>query len=80
MLNRYFPDISFEGMYGFLDNQGLLASRLQRDDKDGIHLGNMGIAKYVSMMKNCVFRKVRSLQYSKAPQESAQVMDPPGEP
>ncbi|KAL5251610.1 hypothetical protein ACHWQZ_G009278 [Mnemiopsis leidyi] len=80
MLNKRFPNISFSGVYGFLDSKGLLDSRLMRSNSsdDFIHLGKRGIAKYVAMMKSCVYRKVKSIEHQKTKQESAQVVDPPG--
>lgn len=78
MLDSYFPDVWFEGMYHFLDRQGLLDAKLTRSGDD-IHLGRKGIGLYVSLMKKCVFRNLKLKQYSRTAQDSAQVMDPLGD-
>ena len=56
MLYVNFPDIWFDGIYNFVDNSGLLDSRLVRPN-DKIHLGKRGIAKLVTYLKVCVFRR-----------------------
>ena len=56
MLHRCFPDVWFQGIYSFVDMHGLLSSRLCRPN-DKIHLGNRGIAKLVTYIKTCVFRR-----------------------
>ena len=56
MLSRYFPDVWFQGIHSFLDNEGLLSSRLTRGS-DKIHLGPRGIAKLVSHIKSCVYSR-----------------------
>ena len=59
MLKQFFPDMWFASVYSFVDNQGLLASRLTRNG-DSIHLGPRGIAKFVSHLKYCVFTRETS--------------------
>ena len=76
MISHYFPDVWFEGIYSFLDRQGLLDAKLTRNGNDDIHLGKKGIALYVSLMKRCVFRRLRTRQYSNATQGSTHVMNP----
>ena len=56
MLFANFPDIWFEGIYSFVDIQGLLATRLTRQN-DKIHLSPSGIAKLVTYIKVCVFKR-----------------------
>ena len=56
MLLSLFPDIWFEGIYGFLDNQNKLSLRLTRQNDD-IHLGAGGISKLVRYIKTCVYRR-----------------------
>lgn len=79
MLNQHYPDISFTGVYNFLDRQGLLDKKLIRNNDD-IHLGKRGVAQYVAMMKSCVFRRLKFKQYARPPQEARRVMGPPGDP
>ena len=62
MLFRYFPDIWFRDVRGFLDNQGLLSSKLTRNN-DCIHLGPRGIAKYVTLVKRCVYEREKIEQH-----------------
>lgn len=64
MLKKYFPKIWFKSVHGFLDNQGLLNVKLARKHDD-IHLGPKGTALYVSLMKTCVFQRMKVDQYSK---------------
>ena len=64
MLAKSFPSISFRGVYGFLDNYGLLKSKLTRNN-DTIHLGPRGISLYVSLMKQYVFQTVKIEQFNK---------------
>ena len=56
MLHMNFPDVRYQGIYSFLDNQGLLSSKFVRPN-DTIHLGSKGIAKLVSYMKVCIFNR-----------------------
>ena len=42
-------------VYSFLDSSGLLASRLTRDG-DSIHLGSVGMSRFVSMIKSLVYK------------------------
>ena len=69
MIFECFPGVSFVSVYSFLDRNGLLDSKLTRNNDD-IHLGKRGIAQYVSMMKTCVFNKLKSRKYPKQPQET----------
>ena len=62
MLFRYFPDIWFRDVSCFLDNQSLLSSKLTRNN-DCIHLGPRGIAKYVTLVKRCVYEREKIEQY-----------------
>ena len=62
MLYVNFPDIWFDGIYNFVDNSGLLDSRLVRPN-DKIHLGKRGIAKLVTYLKVCVFRREKFEKY-----------------
>ena len=64
MLAKSFPSISFRGVYGFLDNYGLLKSKLTRNN-DTIHLGPKGISLYVSLMKQYVFQTEKIEQFNK---------------
>ena len=59
MLTRYYSDIWFPGLYGFLDRKSLLAEDLTRDG-DSIHLGAKGTARYVGFMKYWVFQREKS--------------------
>ena len=68
MLSLNFPGIWFQGIYSFVDNNGLLSSRLVRQN-DKVHLGPKGIAKLMTYMKTCVFRREK--------QESAQKVGSP---
>ena len=56
MLHSCFPDVWFQGIYSFVDMHGLLSPRLCRPN-DKIHLGSRGIAKLVTYIKTCVFRR-----------------------
>ena len=64
MLAKMFPCISFKGVYSFLDNHGLLNSRLTRNN-DNIHLGPRGISLYVSLMKRHVFQTMKMSHLSR---------------
>ena len=75
MLEDCFPEIWFSSVRSFLDSQGLLSVKLSRNG-DKIHLGSRGIALYVSLMKLCVFKRIKSRQYPKPPQESANTASP----
>jgi hypothetical protein len=79
MLNKCFPDVCFRSVSAFLDNQGLLNEKLTRRN-DKIHLGPKGVARYVSLMKLCVFQRTKSRQYAKFTQGSVQTMGSPGTP
>ena len=63
MLAKQFPDIWFKGLYEFLDRQNLLDVNLARNG-DSIHLGPKGLAKYVSILKRCIFQREKIEQYS----------------
>ena len=76
MLLSNFPDIWFQGIYSFIDNKGLLSSRLVRLN-DKIHLGPRGIAKLVTYMKVCVFRREKLEGYNQLKQESTQQVGSP---
>ncbi len=56
MLHNCFPDVWYQGIYSFLDMQDQLSLKLCVPN-DGIHLGVRGIAKLVTYMKTCVFRR-----------------------
>ena len=56
MLQQYLPNTWFASVSSFLDNQGLLSTKLTRGN-DTIHLGPRGIAKFVSHIKYCVFTR-----------------------
>ena len=62
MLYANFPDVWFDGIYSFVDNQGLLDSRLVRPNDD-IHLGKRGIARLVTYLKVCVYRREKYEKY-----------------
>ena len=62
MLLSLFPDIWYEGIYGFLDNQNKLSLRLTRPNDD-IHLGTGGISKLVRYIKTCVFSREKYEKY-----------------
>ena len=64
MLAKNFPSISFRGVYSFLDNHGLLKSKLTRNN-DTIHLGPRGISLYVSLMKLHVFQTMKIGQFNR---------------
>ena len=49
-------NVSMPNVSSFLDNSDLLSSALTRNG-DSIHLGKRGIAKFVSMIKQEIFRK-----------------------
>ena len=63
MLAKQFPDIWFKGLYEFLDRQNLLDINLARNG-DSIHLGPKGLAKYVGILKRCIFQREKIEQYS----------------
>ncbi len=77
MLVSYFPDIWYEGIYNFLDGHNMLCSTLVRAN-DKIHLGPRGVAKFVTYMKRCVFRREKHDIYCNqgSTQESAKTMRP----
>ena len=91
MLLRFFPDICFKDISSFLDNQGLLSTKLTRPG-DKIHLNSRGIAKFVSHIKSCIYSKEIFCKYGdrhspvnewdhKFRQESAPTyMGPPWDP
>ena len=54
--------VSMPGLYPFLDRDGLLASSLERDDHDGIHIGSRGISLLVSILKRCIYSSIDSRQ------------------
>ena len=74
MLYTYFPDIWYEGIYSFLDNNGLLSKNLARGE-DKIHLGSKGIAKLVRYIKTCVFQREKEVSF--LGQESTQWVGSP---
>ena len=49
-MNHSDPSISMPPVYSFLDSAALLAAPLTRDG-DSIHLGSLGISKFVALMK-----------------------------
>lgn len=51
-------NISTPGVYSFLDRRGLLDSKLTRDG-DSIHLGNVGLCRFVRLIKDCIYRRER---------------------
>ena len=75
MLDDSFPEVWFSSVSCFLDSEGLLNVKLTRNG-DKIHLGNRGIALYVSLMKLCVFKRVKSEQYHQPSQESVNTLSP----
>ncbi len=56
MLHDCFPDVLYQGIYSFLDMENQLSVKLCVPN-DKIHLGARGIAKLVTYMKTCVFRR-----------------------
>jgi lysophospholipase L1-like esterase len=56
MLSSCFPDVWFQGIYSFLDQQGLLSARLARPG-DKIHLGSKGLSRLVTYIKVNVFKR-----------------------
>lgn len=62
MLLSRFPDIWYEGIYGFLDNQNKLSLRLTRLNDD-IHLGAGGLSKLVKYIKTCVYSREKYEMY-----------------
>ena len=78
MLGRCFgPDIWFPGIYNFLDGNDMLSARLSRGS-DPIHLGPKGIAKYVTMLKHCVFKREKYDIYGHGRREPLGRAGPPG--
>ncbi len=77
MLVSCFHDIWYEGIYNFLDAHNMLSSTLTRSN-DKIHLGPKGIARFVTYMKRCVFRREKYNQYcsQRSTRESAITMSP----
>ena len=63
MLYNFFPDIWFEGIYSFVDRQGLLDAKLVRPN-DKIHLGDKGIARLVRYIKVCVYSREKYEKYT----------------
>ena len=59
MLLQSFAMIGCPGLYHFLDNKKLLSVDLTRDGNDNIHLGDKGMAKFVSCMKFWIFERER---------------------
>ena len=53
MLAVHFPEVSFTGIYEFLDRQGMLNVKLTRTG-DSIHLNDRGVSRFVTYMKRCV--------------------------
>ena len=81
MLYSNFPDIWFEGIYSFVDRQGMLSDKLRRPNDD-IHLGPRGIAKLVTYLKICIYKREQFEKYMKShknyKQESTQEVGPSG--
>lgn len=77
MLLLNFPDVWFQGIYSFLDNKGMLSLSLTREN-DKIHLGPKGIARLVTYMKVCVFRREKLDGHYQTEQESASQGGSPG--
>ena len=77
MLASCFPEIWYEGIYGFLDGHNMLSTMLTRSN-DKIHLGPKGVAKFVTYMKRCVYRREKHDMYGNQwyLQESALTMSP----
>ena len=53
------PSITMPPVYSFLDSYNLLATPLTRDG-DKIHLGELGISKFVTLMKELVYNNLDS--------------------
>ena len=64
------------GIYQFLDKDGLLATSLEREDHDGIHLGNRGISLLVSILKQNIYSNVDRRQQKPSRPRSAGSMKP----
>jgi hypothetical protein len=79
MLQQRFPDTWFASVYSFVDNQGLLSSKLTRGS-DSIHLGPRGVAKFVSHIKSCVFTREASDRKVSGVKVSARGMNDPINP
>ena len=75
MLAKQFYDIWFKGLYEFLDRQNMLDIKLTRNG-DSIHLGPKGLAKYVSIIKRCVFQREKIEQYAKQGSTNVKVGSP----
>ena len=54
LADRFYSFI--EGIYSFVDRQGMLDARLVRPN-DKIHLGDRGIARLVRYIKVCVYTR-----------------------
>ena len=70
MLFTNFPDIWFQGIYNFVDAEGLLSHRLTRTN-DKIHLSPRGVAKLVTYIKTWVFKREKFDNRNHLNQESA---------
>ena len=47
--------IIMPGIYQFLDKEELLATSLEREDHDGIHIGSRGVSLLVSILKQRIY-------------------------
>ncbi len=56
MLTHCFSTFWFQGVWEFVDNKGLLSTKLARDNDD-IHLGEKGIALLVRKFKLWIFER-----------------------
>ncbi len=56
MLHECLPEVWFPSLHHFLDENSLLSVGLTRAN-DSIHLGSRGIAKLVTTIKQCVYRR-----------------------
>ncbi len=79
MLHSCFPNIWYQGIYSFLDDNGLLSIKLARQG-DKIHLGSRGIARLDTYIKTCVFRRGKYSTSSHVKQESAPRVGSSGPP
>ena len=56
------PYISNPSVYDFLDRSGLLDRKLTRSAGETIHLGKLGLCKFVSLIKNSIYLKEKYLK------------------
>ena len=62
------PFISHPSVLGFLDKSGLLDRKFTRGVAESIHLGRLGLSKFVSTIKNAIYFREKFLKSQKGNQ------------